>query len=432
MTRNRRLWVVVLIALSFALPFVFGACAPAPTPAPPLSAEPAGQSVQEPAPTAEGQLTLTVWHRWPEPFAGTVRGIVDDYEAANPQVQVELVSKPALFEGLAEAEEKGNGPDVIALAGDDLAAAVEKGWVLPIESWLDPLMLEETYYPVALQALKSHGHLWGLPLVMHTLTFIYNMDLIGEAELAAETNAILTQARAYQAAHDGIWYLAYPARDDFYFAAPWFYGAGAWYVREDGSVGLDTPAGRDAAAFIASLREIMPEDIDFTSADALFKAGQAAMTMNGIWYLAELDAAGVRYGLQIMPIVSTSGRPARPLVAVDALMLSAGSAHAEQAVRLMAYLTNAESALRLARAQGVVPANRLAVERAGQESLWAVAHFAHQAELGEPVPLTPYWPASWEPVRDLLADLWSGTPPEEALRAAQERILSAMDAMPLP
>lgn len=414
----RRHTLIRVIALVLIISLLAG-CAGAPAVTAPTSTPSAAPQSQPLAvPTPAGPVTLTLWHRWPERFAASVRQLLDEFEQA-AGIHVEMTYQASLHEALKEAQAAGQLPNVVAMPGDYLSLAVGNGWLQPAEPLFDPAMLDETYLPAGLEALRYQGHLWGLPLNLHTQTFIYNMDLISEAELSAATAELVPKAQQYQAAHPGVWYLVYPARSDVYFAAAWFYGAGAWYAREDGSVGLSTPEAVSAAEFIASLRQVMPADIDLTKADALFKAGQAAITINGIWYLAELDAAGIRYGLQIMPVVSSSGLPARPLVAADGLMISSQCQRPAEAARLIAYLTNAESALRLARSHSVVPANRLAVQRAGQEGLWVVAHYAHQAELGQPLPATPYWPAVLPAVRDALEAIWAGQPPAETLQAAQ-------------
>lgn len=408
-TRIRLIVLMLVIGLSA------GCAAPAVS-VPPPSPPPVPQSQALITPTPAGPLTL--WHRWPERFAASVRQLLDEF-ARVTGVQVEMSYQASLYEALREAQAAGQLPDIVAMPGDYLALAVQNGWLQPADPLFDPIMLDETYLQAGLEALRYQGHLWGLPLNLHTQTFIYNLGLISEAELSADTGELVAKAQQYQSAHPGVWYLAYPARDDVYFAAAWFYGAGAWYAREDGRVGLNTPQAVSAAEFIASLREVMPADIDLTKADALFKAGQAAITINGIWYLAELDAAGIRYGLQIMPVVTSSGMPARPLVAADGLMITAQCRRPADAARLIAYLTNAESALRLARNHSTVPTNRLALQRAEQEGLWIVAHYARQAELGQPLPTTPYWPAVLPAVRDALDAVWAGQLPADALQAAQ-------------
>lgn len=412
------LLVVVLLVTSCAAP-------PEPTAAPAtatlaMQIEAAERETPAPTPDQSGPKTLTLWHRWPESQAATVRALLDDYQNSRPDVIVEMAYQGDLYAAMETAKEAGNAPDIVALSGDRIAEFVGSDLIAPLDAYIDPIWLEDTYLSTALGALRLNGKLWGLPVDVQTVTFIYNQDVIRDEELSAQTSELLANARKYQSAHDGIWYLVYPARDDVYFAAPWFYGAGAWYAREDGSVGLNTPAGEAAAAFLSSLREIMPPDMDYTSADALFKAGRAAVIVNGFWYLPELEAAGIPYGLQIMPVVSSSGKPARPLVSVDGLMLGSSLRHVDAAVRVMAYLTNAESELQLTRKHDIVPANQMAIERAGDEGMTLITHFAHQAELGEPLPTTPYWMAAWVPVKSLLESLWEGVPAGVALQRAQK------------
>lgn len=430
LTTNRLSGAFILALIFGALSLVAGmmGCAgPAslPATAPP---EAARLALSPPAlsPTPSGPIILSVWHRWPEAQAATVRELLDNYQSSRPNVRVELAYKADLYDSLQQAKEVGPMPDVIAMPGDRIAEYVAAGVLEPLDIYIDASWLEESFLSPALDALRFQGKLWGLPLHLQTVTFIYNTRLIQDEELSAQTAELLAKARAYQASHAGIWYLVYPARDDMYFAAPWFYGAGAWYVDEKGQVGLNTPAGLEAAAFLASLREIMPPDIDLGKADALFKAGQAAITVNGPWYLPELEAAGIPYALQLMPTVSSSRQPARPLVSVEGLMLGSEPKHVEEAVRLIAYLAGSESELRLARKHGLIPANLLAIQRANEEGLVVIYHFAKQAELGVGMPTTPYLGATYGPVSQLLQALWNGTPPPVALQLAQEEILKAI------
>jgi maltose-binding protein MalE len=389
---------------------------PAPTAETPATAAPANAVASSAAlPTAANPITLTVWHRWTEEEAGTLRTILDDYEKSRPGIRVVLAGQP----DRAAAKSAGGGADLLILPGDLIAESVAAGQIAPLDAYVDAAWLEENYIPAAVDALRDRGKLWGLPLNVQALTFFYNQKLIADNELVAQTSQLVERARAYAVAHPGVSYLAYPARADAYFAAPWFYGAGAWYGKADGTVGLNTPAGQEAAAFIASLRQIMPADVDYAKADALFKAGRAAITVNGPWYVSELEKAGIAYGLQIMPIVSSSRQPARPLATADGAMLAAGAAQPVEAVRLIAYLAGSESELRLARKHRMTPANKIAAARAKDEGLNVVAHFAQQAMLAQAMPAATLWGATLAPVTNLLQALWDGKPPAEALPPAQ-------------
>lgn len=405
-----RVWI---ISIFLALLGLTGCAASPPAAVTPTVAASVAAAAPAMQPTSAGPITLTVWHRWSEEQAATLRSILDDYEKARPGVRVNLAFQPDR-PGAPEGR-----PDILILPSDLVAENITAGQIAPLDAYLDAAWLEENYIPAALDSLRQRGKLWGLPLNLQALTFFYNQRLISEAELPAQTSQIVERAGVYAAAHPGVSYLAYPARADAYFAAPWFYGAGAWYGREDGAVGLNTPAGQAAAAFIASLRQIMPADMDLAQADARFKAGQAAITISGSWYVSELEKAGIPYGLQIMPTVSSSRQPAHPLVTTDGALLAASAVQPVEAVRLIAYLAGSESELRLARKHRMTPANTVAVARAKDEGLSVIAHFAQQARLGQAMPATPIWGATLPPVTKMLQELWEGKAPAETLKTAQ-------------
>jgi maltose-binding protein MalE len=113
-------------------------------------------------------------------------------------------------------------------------------------------------------------------------------------------------------------------------------------------------------------------------------------------------------------------------------MLGAGSRYKQTATQVMAYLTNAESELQLARNFNAVPANKMAIQRAGDEGLAIITHFAKQAELGQGLPATPNWVATWAPVQSLLKALWAGEPVETALETAQREAERSISALSVP
>ena len=96
--------------------------------------------------------------------------------------------------------------------------------------------------------------------------------------------------------------------------------AGAGESRQAAPVpALDTPRAVAAYRFIKSLRDehsVVPANCDYELADSLFKTGRAAMIINGDWswadYLTnpEIDAA-----VAVLPVVSATGQPMRPMVA---------------------------------------------------------------------------------------------------------------------
>ena len=93
-----------------------------------------------------------------------------------------------------------------------------------------------------------------------------------------------------------------------------------------------TPAGRrstrDAAiasvAFVEALaaEDLLPPESTGVVAAQLFNDGRAALTINGPWFVGEI-APGVPFGVAPLPTVSATGKPAAPLVEIEALLMPA-------------------------------------------------------------------------------------------------------------
>ncbi|HIC90437.1 MAG TPA: extracellular solute-binding protein, partial [Anaerolineae bacterium] len=235
-------------------------------------------------------------------------------------------------------------------------------------------------------------------------------------------------------AHPGMYYLVYDAKNNAYFNAPWFYGFGAWYVKEDGSVGLDTPEGLAAAEFFAELRKIMPKEMNYGIAQRLFDEGRAAIVMNGPWAIAEIEAVGINYGMTTLPIISANGKPASPFIGVKILQLTPNAVdrgHAEVALDVMKYYTRASAQVYLAKTNQMIPTAKATVEDPEVQALPSLAGFANQAALAsQPMPSTPFMSVLWNVVPPMLDSIWTGgATPAEAVKTAQEEAESGIEEM---
>mgnify|MGYP005846748963 CR=1 FL=1 len=402
--------------------------APAAPTATPLPQEPA----PVPSPTAAQKVTITLWHSWQGDYLKNIEKVFRDYMAANPQVTVELVYVPDLATRVVTAIPAGQGPDLIAWANDQIGKHAEMVLILPLDNWVDLHYMEANYEPVAVRAMEYKGQVWGLPESLETLTLIYNKALIAEEDLPKDTDDLLAKAKAWEEAHPGQHYFVYNARNDVTFAAPWLYGAGGYFVDEVPSVGLNTPGGLAGLELIAQFRPIMPTDVSHGLAATLFQQGQVPLTLSAPWGLADLKRAGVDYGLATLPVVASSGLPARPLVGARCLMLTPNSKNPSVAVEVMKYYTGRDSLIYLARTNGLIPANRLANADVEVKALGDVIAFVQQARLGAPLPTTPAMAAVWDPVAKMLESVWTGqAAPAEAAQTAQERAEENLRALGL-
>jgi arabinogalactan oligomer/maltooligosaccharide transport system substrate-binding protein len=373
-----------------------------------------------PQPTPQ-PVTLTVWHGWQAEFLANVEQIFRDYETAHPDVRIELVRVPDLGNRIISAIPGGEKVDILAFGMEWVGRLADAGLILPVSDYgVSRDFIRDNYIGPAAEAMTYKGKVWGFPEAVECVTWIYNKALVGEAELPKSTDELLAKAKDWNAANPGKFFFVYPAQNDPYFSGAWWYGAGAYFVKEDGSVGLESEAGLRAARFIAQLPPIMPQPVDYVAATALFKEGKAAIIQNGPWFLPELEAVGIDYGLALIPEFSGAGRPAMPFVSGKALLVAANCQRPDLAVDVLKYFTSAESQTALSIANGTIPT---LLDWETGKAVIAIDHFARQAALGAPLPSTPYMSGLWDPVTALLEALWAGADPEQALQAAQEQAL---------
>jgi len=428
----------ILLALTLAL---ISACAkqPAPTPAPPTAVltrptpSPALTATPEPtqfptptdapktptaAPTVEmawecpaASATLSLWHSWSDQELATIQVILDEYRQACPNVELQLQSRSDLAE-ISRAELLGKaGPDIMTQRNRDIGRLAGSQMIVPLDSYLGPDRLTDDYVSVAVAGVSYQDQIYGVPASMETITMIYNKDLIREDELPVDTDDLLKKAAIWSSAHPESYFLVYNARNDAYFSAPWWQAAGVTIVDDQGHTTFRSDAGYAAGNFIHALRQVMPEEIDYYIADTLFKEGKAPMIINGPWYIAELETAGIDFGLRNLPVFSPTGVPAMPLVDVNCLVMTP-NAEARNvtaaAVNVMRYLTGAAAQVALAAANGTVPTNQAAAHAPEVQALPVIAAFGAQSALGKPIPASPFMAALWDAIARGVECIWTG------------------------
>jgi arabinogalactan oligomer/maltooligosaccharide transport system substrate-binding protein len=425
--------VFILIALSLAL----SACGkkPTPTPVPALPpkapTQPATAAVPTrtpeptrtprptetptPAPTPEpawkcpeGNPPITLWHAWSDRELPGIRQIFNEYQETCPNVRLDLVSRSDLADVTPDIIRADDGPDIFTVLNKDIGRLAEGQALVPLDSYIDGDKFARSYVGVAASGVRYKGQLFAYPESMEVITMIYNRDLIGADELPKDTDDLLKRAAEWKKTD---YFLVYAARNDAYFSAPWWQAAGVTIMDDEGNTTFKSNAGYTAGNFIDALRQIMPGRIDYNLADTLFKGAKAPITINGPWYIADLEAAGINYGLAPLPVFSPTGTPAMPLVSVRGLALTPVAVQrgvAAAAVNAMQYYTRAEAQIVLARANGMIPAHRAAVAAPEVEALSVVAVFSAQAALGKPLPTSPFMSAMWDPIARGVECIWTG------------------------
>lgn len=420
-----------IVGLLLALSVLATACSLKKGPAPTSTVAGSVNTPATAAPTQPARTIITVWHGWQGDYLTAIQKIFDEYAAAHPDVTIWLVAMSDMSNKVMSAIPNGEKVDILAFTNDWIGRLADANIIAPLNGYgVSDNWLSDTYLGPAAVGMRYKGKIWGLPEAVECVSWIYNKSLVKPEDVPANTDDLLAKARAFNAANPGKYYLVYPARNDVFFSSPWWYGTGGFLVKEDGAVGLDTPEGVAAARFISQLSPLMPQEIDYEVAVRLFQEGKAAIIQNGPWLVADLDKAGMDYGLALIPKVGASGKPGAPFVWTKALMVTSTCKSPKVAVEILKYVTARQAQASLARAFGTVPANKAALDDSAVKALAAVSHFGRQAAAGAPMPNTPFMSAIWQTVPPLLDSIWKGSSsPEQAVKAAQEQALQIIGSM---
>lgn len=351
--------------------------------------------------------TITIWHGYEGTYLDAKKAIYDAYMKQYPNVTINLVHKPNLTDAVTAAAGAGQGPDIVAWVDDQIGKWVKLEAIKPMDTWVSKDYMTSQYSQAAVDAATFEGKTYGMPEAVEAITIIYNKKLITSDQIPKTTDDLVSYAKSYSQSHPGAYGVVWNPKDA-YFQAPWIYGAGGFYVKADGTVGLNTAGTKAGFNFVASFKGAMPAGVDYGIADTLFKEGKAAMIINGPWSVADYVKAGVDYGYATLPVVTGAGKPASPFVGVKTLMLGAYSTNPALAVDVMKFFTNKDNQTSMVLTTREIPANKLALADPKVQAIPDIAGFGAQVKNGVPLPNTPFMSALWDPVAKALEAVWTG------------------------
>src|SRR5438552_18020120 len=335
--------------------------------------------------------TITVWHGYEGTYLDTKKAIYDQYTKLYPNVTINLVHKPNLTDAVTTAAGAGQGPDIVAWVDDQIGKWVKLDAIKPMDGLdgVDKGYMSSQFSSAAVDAATFDGHIFGMPEAVEAITLIYNKKLITSAQIPKTTDDLYAFAKDYHLTHPSSYGVVWNPKDA-YFQAPWIYGSGGFYVKPDGSVGLNSSGTKAGFNYVASFKGAMPAGVDYGIADTLFKEGKAAMIINGPWSVADYVKAGVDYGYATLPTVQASGKAASPFVGVKTLMLGAYSTNPALAADVMKFFSNSTNQTNMVLTTREIPANKLALADPTVPAIPDIAALGAQVKNGAPLPNTPF------------------------------------------
>ena len=385
---------------------------------------------------AASKATINIWHQMLYENRKALREICDNYEKSNPNIKVNLTYRETeeLRSSFQAAAMGGSGPELIYGPSDQVGPFSIMNIIQP----LDHLFPKNYFNQFVNNAIvKSDNQIWMVgDVVGNHLMLIYNKDLISSPP--KNTNELIQIGKEMTLDVDGdgkidqyglVWNFTEP-----FFYVPWLGGFGDWMLSDDNSPNLNTNGNRKAFQFIKSLRDdhqIVPKECDYEIANAMFKAGNAAMIINGDWSWGDYDGI-INFGIARLPKVSETGNWPSPLVSTKGYSININTRGDKliETIKLMKYLTSTSVQLYFTENLNSQPSSIAALNNPIVKDNLLLKKSAEIIEVGRPMPIIPEMRAIWDSLREQYQAVLGGTiTPEVAAKKSQINSIRQIEVM---
>ncbi len=348
----------------------------------------AGCSASGSSASSDGPVTLEFAQWWePELPAGALRGIMDDFEAANPGIKVNLLSGPyastkeQLFAGAAA----GTMSDVVGLDGAWVSDFAKQGALAD----LTKLMSDAGYDDSQLASqIKVDGSTYMIPAVNFVYPLFTNDDLLAKAGVTAPPSTrteFSNAAKAVTALGDNTSGWILPLSQE----APngiqndvmsWVWASGGSMLK-DGKPDLTNSDVKSAVEFVQGMWKdgsIAPGSFTMKEQDKVeeFGNGRVGMMIDSLAHINLLrkNDPNLKFSISAIPAVDGfSGERGIPYASWG-LGVSGSSAHPAEAFKLVQYLMSEKVNSELSTKANAFPGNTKSVpDFSGSDPLFKTA-----------------------------------------------------------
>jgi arabinogalactan oligomer/maltooligosaccharide transport system permease protein len=368
-----------------------------------------------PAGVRADDAVIHLWHAYRGVEEEALAAILDAHRrAGGPRVELLALPYDAFGSKLGAAIPLGEGPDLYIDSHERLGDYQKRGIVAPVA---DAFEGPAAFFANTIEAVSLGGAPWALPLSQKCVALYINLDLVDAPPATLEGIAVLRDSLP-----PGAFPLVYESQSAYAHAALLGAFGGALLGPGDsfGFVGEPAERSLDLARALIDQR-LVPADADGALVTNLFRAGKAAYAISGPWLAADLALSpDLHYRVAPLPAVEAAGgAPMRPLLTVEAVMLSPQGAQRAEVRALARHLASTSAAqIRQDRARTLSARADVALPP-GDDLL---AAFAAQAAVAIPMPSSPAMRATWEPAQRALKKVLRGeASPRDATEGAQRR-----------
>jgi ABC-type glycerol-3-phosphate transport system substrate-binding protein len=370
-------------------------------------------------------VTITVWETYNNEERALFLSLVEEFHAANPGITIDPVNIP--FDGLEPkiltALATDTAPDVVRVDVGFLPKLAMRGAVHPLDDYATADVIGELR-PVALASCRIDGRLYGMPDQVNGLCLFYHRELFEEAGLDPDDppetwEEFVDYGKKLTDRDKGIF--GFGMRNSLWWSLPFIYSFGGDILSENHRSCALAEAGA-VAGFQFKVDLYSRHRIEGGAwraggirDDVGFQSRKYAMVFNGPWAVKGLQAAGIDFGVALIP-AGPGGHATN--VGGNNLAVLSPSEHPAEAYKFLKHIVSRGAQARWANELGQIPVNTAADEMIDFTKHPYLGIFMEQMKYAVPRPQVGSYP-----------EIENDTNPEmQAALDGKKTVQQAMDA----
>lgn len=324
-----------------------------------------------PSAHAQDATKLTFWGEWSGEGEAQITGMVDAFNAAHPDIQVEYVVQEDMITKFLTGATSGMVPDMMIWDRWQTALYAPRGVLAPInDSMSQDGIVASDFYEEAIRELSAGDQVYGLPLTVDARALFYNTAHLTEAgvrppatwdELAAAAVA-LTKREGDKLIQSGF------SLGDVGLFSMYLRQAGGEMLTEDGSrTAFNNPQGLSVLEFWKGLMDQGVYEVGYESGlgegqDA-FVTGKVSMHYTGPWMLSTYQKYGAELDFGVVQPVAGPNGDLGGVMGGFGLVITEASKNKDAAWQVLKWwLADPANALTWGETSRNIPGNRTAAQ----------------------------------------------------------------------
>jgi multiple sugar transport system substrate-binding protein len=294
------------------------------------------------------------------------QGVIKDFEAQNPDIQVNLhiFTWTEGRQKIADMVAQGKPPTLARVATRWIPEYVAAGLLEPVDSYMSPEFRSQFIPLLINEGSQYEGRTFGLPITVSSRALYYNKALFKQAGVTSPPVNwvdLKNDAQAIHALGPDTYGFAVQGNEDetstyFYY---FLWGNGGEILTKDGTrPAFNGPEGQEAVKFLKGmidngLTQPNPAGSGRKDMETAFVGGKLGMVITGPWLATRLktEAPNLEYGLATIPYQTTP----TTLAAQDTLILFKQAENKQAAWKFVEFLYADQYRLKYALGDGVLP-----------------------------------------------------------------------------